>query len=69
VPAPTLAPSRTQGDLLRERKMGVDKGGVLLRENETKVVTTIGNYLNNSEGSKKTDGELTNPYVHIMCTW
>ena len=69
MPAPTLAPSRTQGDLLRERKMGVDKGGVLLRENETKVVTTIGNYLNNSEGSKKTDGELTNPYVHIMCTW
>ena len=41
--------------------MWVDKGGVLLRENETKVVITIGNYLNNSEGSGKADGELTNP--------
>jgi len=43
--------------------MWVDKGGVLLRENETKIVTIIGNYLNNLEGSKKTDGELTN-----LCT-
>ena len=49
--ASTLASSRTQEDLLREREMWVDKGRVLLRENETKVVTTIGNYLNNLEGS------------------
>jgi len=39
----------------------VDKGRVLLRENETKVVITIGNYLNNLEGSGKTDSELTKP--------
>jgi len=45
--------------------MWVDKGGVLLRENKTKVVTTIGNYLNNLEGSRKADGELTNP---CMCS-
>jgi len=64
VPAPTLAPSRTQGDLLREREMWVDKGGVLLRENKTKVVTTIGNYL---EGSGKADGELTNPCACMTC--
>jgi len=70
VPAPTLAPSKTQGDLLREREMWVNKSRVLLRENETKVVTTIGNYLNNSEGSGKADGELTNLCTCMMhmCT-
>ena len=51
----------------REREIWVDKGGVLLRENETKVATAIGNYLNNSEGSRKADGELTNPCAHIIC--
>jgi len=43
--------------------LDADKGGVLLRENKTKVVTTIGNYLNNLEGFRKTDSELTNPCV------
>jgi len=46
--------------------MWVDKDGVLLRENETKVVTIIDNYLNNLEGSEKTDSELTNPYMCSM---
>jgi len=32
-----------------------------LRENKTKVVTVISNYLNNSEGFRKADSELTNP--------
>ena len=49
--------------------MWVDKGGILLKENKTKVVTTISNYLNNLEGSRKADGELTNPCVHVMHTW
>jgi len=44
--------------------MWVDKDRVLLRENETKVVITIGNYLNNLKGSGKADSELTNP---CMC--
>ena len=56
-------------DLLRERERErVDKGGVLLRENKTKVFTAIGNYLNNSEGFGKVDGELTNPCVRVTCT-
>jgi len=46
--------------------MWVDKSRVLLRENKTKIVTTIGNYLDNSEGSRKADGELTNPCTHGM---
>jgi len=42
VPAPTLAPSRVKGDLLRREEKGirVDKDGFLLRENEAKVVTS-----------------------------
>jgi len=47
--------------------MWVDKGRILLRENETKVVTIIGNYLNNSEGFRKADGELTNPCIYAVC--
>ena len=34
------------------------------------TVTTIGNYLNNLESSRKADGELTNPCVcvpHMVC--
>jgi len=46
--------------------MWVDKSGVLLRENETKVVTTIGNYLNNLESFGKANGKLTNPCIHSM---
>jgi len=40
VPAPTLAPSRVKGDLLRREEKGirVDKDGFFLRENEAKVV-------------------------------
>jgi len=47
--------------------MWVNKDGVFLRENETKVAIAIGNYLNNSKGSKKADGELTNPCMHMTC--
>jgi len=36
-----------------------------LKENETKVVIAIGNYLNNSEDSRKADSELTNPCAHV----
>ena len=49
----------------RERGIWVDKDGVLLRENKTKVVIAIGNYLNNSEDSRKADGELTNPCARM----
>ena len=38
---------------------------VLLRENKTKVVTTIGNYLNNLESFGKADSKLTNLCVHV----
>jgi len=51
----------------RERER-VDKDEVLLRENEIKVFTAIGNYLNNLEGSGKANGELTNPCMHVMHT-
>ena len=47
--------------------MWVDKNRILLRENKTKVVTTIDNYLNNSEGFRKADGELTNPCMYAVC--
>ena len=40
---------------------------VLLRENKTKVVTTIGNYLNNLESSEKADSELTNLCMCVTC--
>jgi len=51
----------------RERER-VDKGGVFLRKNKIKVFTAIGNYLNNSEGSGKADGELTNPCTCVTHT-
>ena len=41
---------------------------ILLRENKTKVVTTISNYLNNLESSGKADSELTNLCVCVTCT-
>jgi len=40
-----------------------------LRENKTKVVTTISNYLNNLEGSRKADGELTNLCAYVIHAW
>ena len=51
------------------REMWVDKSGILLRENKTKVVTTISNYLNNLEGSRKADGELTNLCAYVIYAW
>ena len=39
-----------------------------MRENKTKVVTAIGNYLNNLEDFEKADSELTNPCVRVTHT-
>jgi len=66
-----ICPFLDSKDLLRERERErerVDKGGVLLRKNETKVFTAIGNYLNNSEDFGKANGKLTNPCVHMTRT-